>query len=372
LTALSDTADRTADGSASTVPELRGPIGVAASTHRLTREYIESALAAAADIGLEARLVCPGDDQGGLGVLLAIGHQESLLPVLASPHVCPRIVWTGEPVVGAWGKGGGFLATVARSQALDLLSFLRPLRSAPLAGPLARLRSAATTERSGARSVRQLRDLVGTVDRLVVTSRDRQATLGDHGIVAHVVPFGYAPAVAGPLTPPDAMPRDLPMVFLGSTGSRAAVTRTLIRRWCDERADLTAARDIWGADRNALLRRARVILNVQRIAGDFIGTRLLLALAAGAAVVTDPMEDPHPFVPGIHYVEAPLENLLDEAGALLADEPRRRRIVQAGQALLANELSMTRSLARVLALLDAPASALPPRQGSNERTPSIT
>jgi hypothetical protein len=115
---------------------------------------------------------------------------------------------------------------------------------------------------------------------------------------------------------------------------------------------LTVAQDVWGADRNALLRRSRVVLNVQRVPGNFIGTRLILALAAGAVVVTDPMDDPHPFVPGVHYVEAPLGSVLDEAVALLADEPRRRRIVEAGQALLTREVSMPRSLARVLALLD--------------------
>lgn len=94
-------------------------------------------------------------------------------------------------------------------------------------------------------------------------------------------------------------------------------------------------------------------LNVQRIAGNFIGVRLVLALAAGAAVVTEPMADPFPFVPGVHYVEAPPENLVDEARSLLADERRRRRIVEAGQELLAGELAMTRSLTRVLALLEA-------------------
>lgn len=334
------------------MPQLRGPLGVAASGHQLTREYVDSALAAAAELGLEARLVGPGEDQAGLGVLLAVGWQGSFLPMLAAPPVCPRIVWVGEPLVSARDKGGGLLAAAARSRAMDLLRFpLRPLRFAPLPRPLARLRSAATLERERARNVRQLQALVRAADHLVVTSRDRRATLAELGIEADAVPFGYAPAVAGTLTSPEATPRDLPLVFLGVTDPRIGWQRSVIQRWRSEVPGLTVAQDVWGAERNSLLRRARVVLNVQRVPGNFIGTRLVLALAAGAVVVTDPMSDPHPFVPGVHYVEAPLERLLDEARALLADDVRRCRIVEAGQGLLAQELSMTRSLARVLALL---------------------
>jgi hypothetical protein len=89
-------------------------------------------------------------------------------------------------------------------------------------------------------------------------------------------------------------------------------------------------------------------------------------LAAGAVLVSEPMAEPHPFVPGVHFVEAAPERMAAVTRALLADEPRRRRIVEAGQALLRDELTMTRSLAAVLALLDRSS------QGSKEQTASIT
>jgi hypothetical protein len=92
-----------------------------------------------------------------------------------------------------------------------------------------------------------------------------------------------------------------------------------------------------------------VVLDVHRVPGNFIGLRLLLALAAGAAVVTEPMDDPHPFVPGQHFIAAPLARMPDELEAILRDEPRRRRIVEAGQALIAGPLTMASSLRAVLA-----------------------
>jgi hypothetical protein len=111
---------------------------------------------------------------------------------------------------------------------------------------------------------------------------------------------------------------------------------------------LTACEGLWGEDRTALLRRTRLVLNVMRVPGEFIGLRLVMAIAAGAVVVSEPMTDPFPFVPGVHFVEAPLARLLDEARNLLEDEPRRRKVAEAGQALLEGQLTMTQSLQRVL------------------------
>ena len=111
--------------------------------------------------------------------------------------------------------------------------------------------------------------------------------------------------------------------------------------------------NVWGSERNALLRRSKVVLNISLTPGDFVGVRLVLALAAGAVVVTEPLRDPFPFVPGEHFVEAPLGGLLETARDLVADEPRRRRIAESGQALLTGELTMARCLGRVLARLSA-------------------
>ena len=61
---------------------------------------------------------------------------------------------------------------------------------------------------------------------------------------------------------------------------------------------LRVVEGVWGHDREVLLRRTRVVLDVHRIPGNFVGLRLLLSLAAGAALVTEPMTDPYPFMPG--------------------------------------------------------------------------
>ncbi len=342
---------------AATLPGPRaaasGPIGVALcpATNPLNGELVEAVMAAAAELGLEARVVRPGDDQSRLGLLLGVGYQGYLLPVFATPRVCPRVIWMGEPLPLRDDAPRGMLSRLARSPAMDILRYpLRPFKDAPMPRALARVRASATLEREAARNLRQLQRLVRAVDRVVVTSRDRRAALLAHGLDAEAIPFGYSAATAGPLTPPDRGPRDLEVVSLGRLHSRMARRRSVIDGWRAEEANVTVLEGVWAEERGALLRRSGVVLNVARTPGEFAGVRFILAIAAGAAVVSDPVNDPFPFVAGEHFVEAPLEGLLDAALELMADEPRRHRMVRAGQALLADELSMARCLSRVLGL----------------------
>ena len=140
-------------------------------------------------------------------------------------------------------------------------------------------------------------------------------------------------------------------------GSRASHTRRARRvdelRRAEAGSGLRIVEGVWGAERDALLRRTCVLVDVHRIPGNFIGLRLLLSLAAGAALVTEPMTDPWPFIPGVHYLEAPGPDLLQVASELAADPVRRSALVDAGQALLRDQLTMRASLEGVLRALSS-------------------
>lgn len=330
---------------------LSGPLGVAISptASPLTRELVELAISAATEIGWEAKLVRPGEDQAGLGVLLGIGYEGNFMPVFAGPRRCPRVAWVGEPLIMDGSGSASVLTRIARSRAMDYLKLgFGPFKDVPLPGKLSGIRADATTQRERARHLRIIADVVGRGDRLVVTSRDRQDELRSRGLTAAAVPFGYAPAVAGQIAPPDVGRRDLALVTLASQHARKAARRAVIDRWQEMEPRLLAIEGAWGEQRNIILRRSKVVLNVARVPGEFVGVRLVLAIAAGAVVVTEPMNDPYPFVAGEHFVEAPLDCVLEAARELEADEPRRRRISLAGQTLLVGELSAARCLRRAL------------------------
>lgn len=332
---------------------LAGPIGIALGERpgELTAELVEAALAGARDLGYPAHVVRRGDDQSGLGAMLGIGYPGSFMSVFDAPPCCPRVLWVGEALVRLDEPVAGTLARIARSRAMDYFRYpLRPFKDAPLPGRLARLRASATIDRERGRNLRQLAGLAVTADRVVVTSRDRRATLLEYGLEADAVPFGYSPAVAGPIVPPGRGDRDLAFVSLGRLHPRMAGRRSIVEVWRDDEPRLTVLDGVWGAERSRLLARSKVVVNVARSPGEFVGIRLVLALAAGAVPVSEPMADPYPFVAGVHFVAAPLDGLLDAARELAADEPRRRRIAEAGQTLIAGELSMARCLARALGL----------------------
>ncbi len=340
-----------ADQDDATTVELPGPLGVAlgATADALTRELVDTAMDGAAQLGVEARIVRPGDDQSALGALLGIGYQGSFLPIFASPPRCRRIIWVGETLRPSSEMNRGVVSRVARSDAMEYLRFpLRLLRNAPLPGPLARARASGTIEWVRARNLRDMAALAGRVDRVVVTSRDRRAALAALGLDAVAIPFGYAEASAGPIAAPGRPGRDLAIVTLARLHPRMVGRQSVVHAWQEDEPRLRILENVWGHERNGLLRRSKVVLNVSRTPGDFIGLRLILALAAGAVVVTEPLRDPFPFVPGEHFVEATAGGLLDAARDLVADEPRRRRIAEAGQALLTGELTIARCLGRVL------------------------
>ncbi len=225
------------------------------------------------------------------------------------------------------------------------------MRAVPIGRPAARWRARILADRLVRANLAELGWAAAQGADLVVTSHDRAAVLSGHGLTARVVPFGYHAALAGPMTPPETGLRDVAIVSLGATSPHLRRGLLLERFAANHHGGppLLPLDGVWGDERSRILRRSRVLLDVHRIPGTFIGIRLILALAAGVAVVTEPMADGRPFVAGVTHLEVPADELLETARVLVADEDRRRSLVVAGQALLAGRLRLTDALLAVIA-----------------------
>ncbi len=317
-----------------------------------------------------SRAVWAAARAAGISVHQVIGRaaaeRHELVVAIAIPtyypwlkDVDPRLVvtWFGEPLPHAgWPSLGARLLRGLPSGRLIDLGLALPGTAGGPTSRLRLLRERAAWERETARNLHQLLTWSRPGRHIVVTSRPRAAVLRQHGTAACVVPFGYHPQHAGPLVDP-ATERDVPVLFLGSLAKIQTRRSRLLRRLAAELApDVQIAVEpgpISGERRAALIRRARVVVDIQRVPGNFAGLRLILAGAGGAAYVSEPMADPHPFVDGADHLESPFDQLATTIRGLLTDEPRRRAVVRALQARMRDDLAMEISVSRLLLAIGA-------------------
>jgi Glycosyl transferases group 1 len=101
-----------------------------------------------------------------------------------------------------------------------------------------------------------------------------------------------------------------------------------------------------------LLNRVRILLSIARRPGELSLSRLTLGMANGALVLSEPIFDSSPYVPGEHYVSATLEDFPRVITRFLADEAARARIVAAGHRFATREVTLERSVSRIISLID--------------------
>jgi hypothetical protein len=188
---------------------------------------------------------------------------------------------------------------------------------------------------SNARYLRHLSPK-GVVTVLAVSSEAHQAYLAEHGIESEFLPIGNHPTYGRQL----GLERDIPVLFLGE--HRVRRRRKILERLSREGLDVLAlgssspTKGQWGEARTELLNRTKVLLNLPRYPGH-LSNPVMMGMATGALVVSEPMYLPAPFEPGVHYVESEIGQMAETVQHYLADEAARRRITDTAYTFL-NEL----------------------------------
>ena len=290
-------------------------------------------------------------------VVVAIGY-PAYYPFLVEPTRGHRVAWLGEPLAPATESA---IPRIRRQMPMGRMldpaiavATIHGRRRAP-----ARLwawREQASFEHVQRVNMAAHRRAARAGIRLIVTSQDHAATLRRSGIESNVVPFGFHPAWAGPPQAVDDSERDIDVLVFGT-----GMVGTHLRRARHVEAVIgglgpgvrthIVRTGVWGLDRHRLLGRARVALTINQVPGNFLGIRTVLQAAAGAVSVSDPIRTPAPFIPGVHYVEAPVDELAATIVALLADRARRLRIAAEAQHFVVEEVTMARSFSALLATL---------------------
>lgn len=201
-------------------------------------------------------------------------------------------------------------------------------------------------------SARYLRALgaQGTATVLAVATGAYQAYLAEVGVAVDFVPVGYHEDDGRLL----GLERDVDTLFLGDyrIRRRRRILASLEREGVDVvvLGSHSPVEGVWGDSRTELLNRTKIVLNLPRLQGHLPDIRLIVAMANGALVVSEPLYLPAPFVPGVHYVEARSDELASTVRNYLAEDEERGRIAAAGHAFVTQGLTLEGSFRRLLEL----------------------
>jgi hypothetical protein len=191
----------------------------------------------------------------------------------------------------------------------------------------------------------------GLIDLCVVTSRSRQNFLAEKGIPSHFVPLGSHAGVGRRMN----LDRDIDVLFIGTLDDsrhRSALKYLRANGINVEAVGSWKAGPSWGEPRTELINRAKIFLNIQRHAGQYSGYRMLLGLMNGAMVVSEPVHDPFPYEPGVHYVESTLETMPVAIPKYLSGESARSAIVANGHRFATETLTMENSMRQIINLME--------------------
>ncbi|WP_304186820.1 hypothetical protein [Phenylobacterium aquaticum] len=152
------------------------------------------------------------------------------------------------------------------------------------------------------------------------------AALAEQGIAATLCGIGYAPGLSRIAPAPD---QDVDVLFIGSMNARR---RAALDDLAARGVRVKAAFDLYGAARDALIARARIVINIHYYEAQvFEIVRVSYLLANRVCVVSETGLDDEleaPLREGIAF--APYQGLTQACLDLLADPARRQALGQAG------------------------------------------
>ncbi len=204
------------------------------------------------------------------------------------------------------------------------------------------------------------------------------SALSEFGVNAHRMPFGAVPSMYDSASG-SPVERDIDFLFMGSLDPRrgralAGLASSLWWRHSESRLfpfDKPVGPGtpgvVFGQDKYELLRRASILGNVHRDRSTHLppGTqppayfewvRMVEAMANGCVVVTEPSEGFEPLVPGTHFISVEVDEMAATITELLADPARMQSISAAARSMVTDELSLAKSLATALALIESTVS----------------
>ncbi len=190
------------------------------------------------------------------------------------------------------------------------------------------------------------------VDHFVVSTNQRLQFLAARSVPAHFVPVGAYEELGRDL----GLRRDIQVGFLGNVkhGRRAVMLERLSGQLKQKGVSLTqVVAGCHGEERCEWLNRTRILVNLHNFPWNPAWIRFLMAASCRTLVVSEPMNDDHPMIAGVHYVAATLDEMPETILKLLDDPAAISRITRAAADLCQNELTLLRAVESVTTCVEA-------------------
>jgi hypothetical protein len=111
---------------------------------------------------------------------------------------------------------------------------------------------------------------------------------------------------------------------------------------------LTQIKGYRGEQRCEWLNRTRVLINLHKFSWSSAWIRFLMAARCRTLVVSEPMNDEHPMIAGVHYVSATLDEMPEVICKLLDEPVTIDRITSAAAMLCQHELTLLHSVEKLI------------------------
>jgi hypothetical protein len=188
----------------------------------------------------------------------------------------------------------------------------------------------------------------GLLGGLAVSAKSRAAYFDRHGLEPIVAPIGYHPSIHGRDM---GQKRDIDAIFFGAMhGKRRERLVGQVKKDLGKRGielDVRCDR-FYGEERTRVLNRAKTVLNIFQYSSDIVALRFSFCAANKVLMVSEPVVDQEPFVPGRHFVTAPVERLAETIEFYITNESRRREIVEEAYRLVTEEYTMQKMVDRII------------------------
>lgn len=190
--------------------------------------------------------------------------------------------------------------------------------------------------------IRRIYDTGNLGGLAVMTPTHADFYAGRVGVPARCVPYGLDASHGHDMH----LERDIDVVFLGSVRDRRR--RLLLQRLLPQISAQGLTVEVidgstgmlFGEDRTRLLNRCKIMLNILRQPWDDILYRMLLASANGVLLVSEPVADPYPFEPFLHFVAGDPSDLARLIERFVRSEALRSAIVGRAGELLSGSYSI--------------------------------